>query len=224
MLARLKAERQVEQQQAGSSSGGSAGSALRAPGWQARDAEAEGILRALELQEVVVVGGGLQGAGAGMLQRKDEGEEEGWQARQRTGPAQPASRPQQAAAPTPAAHAAAAAPAAASDPVPTLAALLAQQPSLPEEVQRLRDQAKQAHQAGDYERSAELYTRAIALQPDAAVLYTNRAIAHLKLRQWHAALEDSSIAAYLEPGNAKAHYNRATAREALGDLQVGGAA
>lgn len=66
------------------------------------------------------------------------------------------------------------------------------------------------------------YTAAIALQPDNATMYTNRAQANLKLCHWKPALADCDKAVALERDSYKAYFRRSRARQELGDLKVGG--
>jgi len=48
-------------------------------------------------------------------------------------------------------------------------------------VQRLKDQGNEAFREGDYSSAARLFGRALQLAPDTAALWSNRALAHLKV-------------------------------------------
>jgi serine/threonine-protein phosphatase 5 len=73
---------------------------------------------------------------------------------------------------------------------------------------------------GDYTASVDYYTCAIALQPEDAVFYNNRALAYMRLRRWKYALADCNTVLALERGNIKAYARRWRARMQLGDLKV----
>ncbi|KAG7923904.1 hypothetical protein KL905_000058 [Ogataea polymorpha] len=55
-------------------------------------------------------------------------------------------------------------------------------------VEELRNQGNQAFKAGNYKESARIYNSAIMLDPGNAVLYSNKAMAYIKLKDWHGTL------------------------------------
>ena len=70
-----------------------------------------------------------------------------------------------------------------------------------------------------YADARELYTQAIALQPDSAVLHSNRAFAAIRLEEFGSAIADATRAIELDATYAKAHYRRADAAFALGHIK-----
>lgn len=82
----------------------------------------------------------------------------------------------------------------------------------------LKERAAEAFGAQDFARAAELLTRAVLLDPHSAVLYSNRAAAHMMLDQHREALSDADEAIRLKPGWAKGHSRRGAALYRLGDL------
>jgi len=62
-----------------------------------------------------------------------------------------------------------------------------------------------------YEPAVEYYTKAIELNDQSAVYFSNRAFAYSKLEQYGAALEDASKAIELDPKYIKAYYRRGSA-------------
>ncbi len=87
---------------------------------------------------------------------------------------------------------------------------------------RIRELAKQHFKNKEYVQSVNLYTRAIQLQPDSALLYQNRAIARAKLDKHSEVVEDATIALVLDPGRDKAMFQRALAKEKLGAYKASG--
>jgi tetratricopeptide (TPR) repeat protein len=59
---------------------------------------------------------------------------------------------------------------------------------------------------GDYGEAIQKYTEAIAIEPSSVLLYTNRALAHMRLSEWERASEDARKAIQLNPNLLKAHY------------------
>lgn len=55
----------------------------------------------------------------------------------------------------------------------------------------LKDQGNKAFQAKDYDKAIDLFSQAIALDPNNFVLFSNRSAAKAGKRQWAAALEDA---------------------------------
>ena len=60
------------------------------------------------------------------------------------------------------------------------------------------------------------YGKAIELQPQNAILFANRSMAHLKLEHFREALIDATVAIDIDPKSVKAFHRRAIAHQALG--------
>lgn len=71
--------------------------------------------------------------------------------------------------------------------------------------------------AGEYLKAAASYTKAIKLQPENHVLYSNRAQAFLKLNKVVKALEDADKCISLAPDFVKGYHRKASALHALGE-------
>ncbi|XP_002978744.2 mitochondrial import receptor subunit TOM34 [Selaginella moellendorffii] len=72
---------------------------------------------------------------------------------------------------------------------------------------------------GNYCAAIKYYNKSLSLDPDVAATYANRALCHLKMRDWNAAKSDCTEAIKVDCGYAKAFYRRALAFEGLGDLR-----
>lgn len=79
----------------------------------------------------------------------------------------------------------------------------------------------------DYAKAVDLYTRAIELDENHSIYFSNRALAHLKLDNFQSSLNDCEKALTLDPTNLKAHHRRGLAyigllefKKARADLQV----
>ncbi|KAG7861549.1 hypothetical protein KL919_002283 [Ogataea angusta] len=55
-------------------------------------------------------------------------------------------------------------------------------------VEELKNQGNEAFKAGNYQESVRIYNNAILLDPENAVLYSNKAMAYIKLKDWHGTL------------------------------------
>lgn len=75
------------------------------------------------------------------------------------------------------------------------------------------------YKSKNYKEAIEAYSKAIALDPSNALLYTNRAAAALMTLQYKEAVQDSDQAIALDPNCAKAFFRKATALKGLGNLQ-----
>jgi serine/threonine-protein phosphatase 5 len=80
----------------------------------------------------------------------------------------------------------------------------------------LKTEGNELFAAGKYLPAIELYTRAIELTPDNAVLYSNRAFAHIKTEAFGSALIDAQKSIDLDKKFIKGYYRMATAKLALG--------
>lgn len=82
---------------------------------------------------------------------------------------------------------------------------------------QLKDEGNRLFKAGDYTGADSLYSKAIIADPKEPTLWTNRAMARLKLSLWPAVISDCASALNLSPNSMKAHYYLSQAQLALGD-------
>ena len=83
-------------------------------------------------------------------------------------------------------------------------------------LERLREEGNAAVEAGDYSKAVALYSRVLLAEPAHQAALANRALAHLKLKAYSAAIMDATCALRLNPFHLKSWVRRATARNALG--------
>jgi tetratricopeptide (TPR) repeat protein len=81
---------------------------------------------------------------------------------------------------------------------------------------RLKSQGNMALQSGQYSEAAELYTKAIHLDPSCEVYFSNRSAAYAGLGRWREALDDSYEVVTLKPEWVKGWVRRGTAFSGLG--------
>lgn len=74
-------------------------------------------------------------------------------------------------------------------------------------------------QAGEYAQAEALYTKAITADPTSPLLYTNRAMARIKLNMYDSVVSDCEQSLALLPHNMKAYYYKAQALLAMGSSQ-----
>lgn len=84
------------------------------------------------------------------------------------------------------------------------------------EAEKIKNEANQHFQSGHFLQAIDLYSKAISLNPNVAIYYSNRAFAYTRLEQYGAALEDSSKSIELDPKYVKGYYRRGSANLALG--------
>uniref|UniRef100_A0A8C4PY98 Uncharacterized protein n=1 Tax=Eptatretus burgeri TaxID=7764 RepID=A0A8C4PY98_EPTBU len=84
--------------------------------------------------------------------------------------------------------------------------------------EREKNKGNEALQAMDYTEAVAYYTRSISALPTTAA-FNNRALAKLKLEQWHGTVQDCDHVLSLQPRNVKAFLRRCTALRGLGQLQ-----
>ncbi|KAJ6786361.1 hypothetical protein PWT90_05146 [Aphanocladium album] len=84
---------------------------------------------------------------------------------------------------------------------------------------QLKEEGNRHFQKGDYAGAESLYSQAIIEDPKNAALYTNRAMARLKLSLWDSVITDCQSVLTLPSGgtNIKAHYYLCQAQLALDD-------
>ena len=63
-----------------------------------------------------------------------------------------------------------------------------------------------------YDEAIELYNKAIAIDPDNAVLYSNRSACFASKKQWQRALEDAKTSISKDPNFIKAYHRLAAAQ------------
>ena len=85
-----------------------------------------------------------------------------------------------------------------------------------EQADLVKAAANEAFKADDLERAKQLYSEAIDIDPTCAIYYSNRAMCHLKLESFGAAIQDASMAIEIDPEYVKGYHRRATAYHALG--------
>jgi serine/threonine-protein phosphatase 5 len=84
------------------------------------------------------------------------------------------------------------------------------------EMERLKADGNDAFKTGDAKQAVYKYSCAIVFAPDNAVLFSNRAAAHIKLEEYGSSLHDAEQAIKLDSGFIKAHYRRGASHMALG--------
>ncbi|CAI4227276.1 unnamed protein product [Auanema sp. JU1783] len=83
------------------------------------------------------------------------------------------------------------------------------------EALRLKNLGNDAFKNKLYNQAVKLYTESLLLEQD-SVVFSNRAQAHINLKQWEMALMDSNAAVKLDGACAKSYYRRATAYDNMG--------
>ncbi|KAM0350107.1 hypothetical protein ACHAPU_003270 [Fusarium lateritium] len=84
----------------------------------------------------------------------------------------------------------------------------------------LKEEGNKRFQSGDYAGADSLYSKAIIADPKNPALYTNRAMARLKLSYWDSVITDCEACLQLTPENMKARYYLAQAQLALHDYDA----
>ncbi|KAK4228558.1 STIP1 y and U box-containing protein 1 [Podospora fimiseda] len=80
---------------------------------------------------------------------------------------------------------------------------------------QLKEEGNRRFQAGDYARAEALYSQALVADQTNPALYTNRAMARLKLNHWDDVIADCDQCLRISPDNMKAHYYLSQAHLAL---------
>ncbi|KAL7911679.1 hypothetical protein GGI35DRAFT_443344 [Trichoderma velutinum] len=83
---------------------------------------------------------------------------------------------------------------------------------------QLKEEGNRHFQAGDYIGADGLYSKAIIADAKNPALYTNRAMARLKLGHWESVVADCQTCLALSPQNMKAHYYLAQAQLSIRDF------
>jgi curved DNA-binding protein CbpA len=84
---------------------------------------------------------------------------------------------------------------------------------------RLKDEGNKAMQLGDVDKAIELYSLAINVDEENAILYSNRSAAYAKKGQWSEAYGDGTKCVYLKPDFAKGYLRKGVAAQNLGKIQ-----
>ena len=71
---------------------------------------------------------------------------------------------------------------------------------------QLKEDGNRRFQAGDYVSAEALYSKALIADPNNPSLYTNRAMARLRMSLWESVIADCNECLKLAPDNMKAHY------------------
>ena len=87
------------------------------------------------------------------------------------------------------------------------------------ESQVKRSEAVSAYAEKDYEKAIQLYTDAIVLNPQAALLYAKRGQVYLDVKKPNACIRDCNRALELNPDSAAAHKFRGRAYQLLGQWE-----
>lgn len=88
-----------------------------------------------------------------------------------------------------------------------------------EKSEQLKKQANEAFQEHKFARAIELYNEAIECNLTSAILWANRAFAHVKLEEYGSAVEDATRAIELDPKYVKGYYRRGSAHSAMGKFK-----
>ncbi|PFH55082.1 hypothetical protein XA68_10800 [Ophiocordyceps unilateralis] len=81
----------------------------------------------------------------------------------------------------------------------------------------LKEDGNRRFQAGDYVGADSLYSKAILADPKSPLLFSNRAMARVKLGLWESVIDDCNACLALAPSSFKAYYYLAQAQSALAD-------
>lgn len=87
------------------------------------------------------------------------------------------------------------------------------------EAQAKRSEAVSAFVEKDFEKAIKLYTEAITLNPQAALLYAKRGQVYLEMKKPNACIRDCDRALELNPDSAAAHKFRGRANQLLGNFE-----
>jgi len=80
-----------------------------------------------------------------------------------------------------------------------------------------KDEGNELYKKGDYRAAIDAYSLAIAMSPDEASFYGNRAAAHMMILAYEAAIDDCNKALALSPNMVKAYFRKGKALATLGE-------
>eukprot|EP00968_Pinguiococcus_pyrenoidosus_P008082 scaffold570_cov234-Pinguiococcus_pyrenoidosus.AAC.1 len=83
-----------------------------------------------------------------------------------------------------------------------------------------RQEGNSLYGEGDFSGAIKCYTRAIALNGNGVLAFSNRCQAFLKLKEWRRAESDATIALRIDPRHAKSYLRRAAARSGQGKYRA----
>ncbi|CAH1396592.1 unnamed protein product [Nezara viridula] len=95
-----------------------------------------------------------------------------------------------------------------------------QEKSASQTAEEYKEKANSLFKSQQYEGAIEFYTKAIELDPNNAIYYSNRSFAYMKTECFGSALADATKAVELQNSYVKAYYRRATAYMALGKFKL----
>ena len=81
-----------------------------------------------------------------------------------------------------------------------------------ETAEELKRRGNELFATRQYDEAIELYNKAIAIDPENAVLYSNRSACYASKKQWQKALEDAKISISKDPNFIKAYHRLAAAQ------------
>ena len=81
---------------------------------------------------------------------------------------------------------------------------------------RYKSQGNACLQAGQFSEAVELYSKAIALDPNNEIYFSNRAAAYAGMSRWREALDDAHEVVQLKPDWVKGWVRRGAAHSGLG--------
>ncbi|XP_067856298.1 mitochondrial import receptor subunit TOM34 isoform X2 [Heptranchias perlo] len=82
-----------------------------------------------------------------------------------------------------------------------------------ERAKSLKEEGNELVKKGEHRKAVEKYSASLKLNNKECTTYTNRALCHLFLKQYHEAIQDCTAALGLDPKNLKAFYRRGQARK-----------
>ncbi|RCI10487.1 hypothetical protein L249_4459 [Ophiocordyceps polyrhachis-furcata BCC 54312] len=82
---------------------------------------------------------------------------------------------------------------------------------------QLKEDGNRRFQAGDFTGADSFYSKAILADPKSPLLFSNRAMARVKLGLWESVIDDCNACLALAPSSFKAYYYLAQAQSALAD-------
>jgi tetratricopeptide (TPR) repeat protein len=85
-------------------------------------------------------------------------------------------------------------------------------------IEEIKDRAKRSIGVKNYPEAIQLYSKAIELQPDDAILFSNRSMCYCQMNKGGEALEDSEKSILRDPNYAKAYYRKGSALLVLKNL------
>lgn len=89
-----------------------------------------------------------------------------------------------------------------------------------EKAEKFKEKGNEAFKKHDFQKSIDLYTKAIEYDPTNHVYYGNRSFAYVKIELYGGALSDAKKAIELKPSYIKGYYRRATSNLALGKYKL----